>query len=433
MHDFSVPRALVHRVREFRQALHANPRVSNHEADTARAIRDFLRPYGLHPTKERVGGGAGLVYEVTGTKSEKMGCTPEQRIEGRSSVEHTVPTVLLRADMDALPLMEGNNFSHASKTPGAHHACGHDGHIAMMAGALVHLLEHSNSFFGEVRCVFQPAEETGDGAQQMIEGERLLLGSSISRGAFALHNIPGVPLGRVIVRDCDGIAARASTGIRVKFSGRSSHASEPHLGFSPLNPIGRLVASGMISQLPDCLVEEGKLQSQIKGNRALVTPVHAQVGEDGNFGILPGDGVLCLTLRADTTEDLEVLRDECERLVRKVAAEDQVGVSEFSSHEWFPATWNSHNCTQIVKKSAKEFAAVDYEEMKVPFPWSEDFGWFTQASASGGCLFGIGAGEEHPVLHSSTYDFPDDLLPLGIELWTRIAVKALSSGSMVVE
>ena len=225
LNKMSLP-SLLAKVTRLRRALHAHPRVSNDEAATAATVSAFLSAHGLEPLRRDVGGGAGLVYSVKGTR-------------GDFDTEHPPPTVLLRADMDALPLVEANDFAHASKVQGAHHACGHDGHAAMMAGALVALHERAHSFHGEVRAVFQPAEETGEGARQMISAEADLLGNSINRGAFGLHNIPGAPVGTVLVREGDEIAARASTGVKIVFSGCAAHASEPHLGKNPLQPIGR--------------------------------------------------------------------------------------------------------------------------------------------------------------------------------------------------
>ena len=234
-------------VRALRRALHAHPRVSNDEAETAKRVAAFLSAHGLEPARREVGGGAGLVYAVRGKAPR-----PQHR-----SRDDEPPTVLLRADMDALPLVEANTFAHASTVPGAHHACGHDGHTAMMAGALVALRGLAHTFHGEVRGVFQPAEETGNGAKDMVAAEKNLLGDSVTCGAYGLHNIPGAPLGRVLIRD--GIIARASTGVQIVFSGLASHASEPHNGKNPLSTIGRLLTDGLITELPDKLIEAGKL------------------------------------------------------------------------------------------------------------------------------------------------------------------------------
>ena len=183
-------RALITACRKFRHCLHAQPRISNNEADTAKALIQFLDQHAqLQPTHTNVGGGAGVVFQIRGGKERDC--------------SHSV---LLRADMDALPLVESGttNIKHISQVQGAHHACGHDGHTAMLAGALVQLKSMASSFSGTVIAVFQPAEETGDGAKQMIDAAPDLLSKTITRGAYALHNIPGEPLGKVVLRSGAG-------------------------------------------------------------------------------------------------------------------------------------------------------------------------------------------------------------------------------------
>jgi len=220
--------SLVASSRTFRHLLHSNPYVSNDEAWTAKKIVDFLAGgagipgvRGIQPLRTGCGG-HGLVYELRGSLCKAS--------------EEYPPTVLLRSDIDALPLTERPSSSSDAKSkrapvssrPGAHHACGHDGHTAMLSAALLWLSEHPEILGGgRVIAVFQPAEETGDGAKAMIEAERAIAGSpdaslfgirSISRGAFAFHNIPGRPFGEVLfVRQ--GVAARASTGLEVRVVG----------------------------------------------------------------------------------------------------------------------------------------------------------------------------------------------------------------------
>ena len=178
--------------RNFRHGLHAQPRVSNNESDTAEALIQFLGQHAqLQPTHTNVGGGAGVVFQIRGEKD--------------SDNPHSV---LLRADMDALPLVESasTNIKHISQVQGVHHACGHDGHTDMLAGALMQLQTMTASFSGRVIAIFQPAEETGDGAKQMLRAAPDLLAKNVTRGAYALHNIPGEPLGKVVLRS--GVAAR---------------------------------------------------------------------------------------------------------------------------------------------------------------------------------------------------------------------------------
>eukprot|EP00941_MAST-03F_sp_MAST-3F-sp1_P004273 g4273.t1 len=395
------------RLKTFRHKLHSAPRVSNDEFDTALLIEDFLKQHDILPVETRVGGGAGLIYEIVGEKSCRKGEESD--------------TILLRSDMDALPLVENTGVPYTSTVDNCHHACGHDGHSAMLAGALIKLQhEFRSEFCGRVMAIFQPAEETGDGAKQMINASSRIK-NNVTRGTFGLHNIPGAPLGQVMLRE--GVAARSSVGVRAHFKGVASHASEPHLGSNPLNPITRLLSNELLSGLPLRLQKEGKISPQIE-DPAFVTPVHSQVGQDGNFGVIPADGLLCLSLRADTTNDLELLQDEVASLISDVAKDTGCSVT-FSSVEFFPACMNDKLCTEVVKDAASTVSA-SLEEMMKPFPWSEDFGYFAQHK-SGGVLFGLGAGEDQPALHSENYDFPDELLPHGVDMWCEIACTALGN------
>ena len=542
---------------QFRRILHAQPRVSNDEGDTVRLLTRFVAHESsnvevgcpLMPLRKDVGGGHGLVYEVRGEKAD----------DGSTAGTGTLaPSVLLRADTDALPLVEESGMAHASQVLGCHHACGHDGHTAILAGALLHLYEHRATFSGRVVAVFQPAEETGDGARQMLAAADDLLGSAaITRGAYGLHNIPGSPLGQVLLRR-EGVATRASLGLRAHVTGVASHASQPDQGVSPALGLGRLLSSRIFDTLPDELVERGRMAPQI-GERALATPVHLRVGSDGDYGVFPADGLLCLTLRTDTTGDLETLRTEVEAQVRSemevawpwgaseaceagraggrgsrvdeasdmgedgaaprtgdgaggarestedagddaashtIDASDASGgfACRFEAVEQFPATVNDSRCVGIVLEAveaAAEAAAIAVTEeepqhqqhhqhqqhqqhrehaaalvvgagveeaspllppppsppsssistsssphpshvqiMDRPFPWSEDFGHFS-THESGAVLFGLGSGLDHPPLHSKTYDFNDELIAPGVDLWVRIALSALASKEWV--
>ena len=217
-HHIRIMRSSAAAVRSLRRLLHAHPRVSNREADTATRIVEFLRGApGVELLHCDVHGGHGLVFQVLGG---------DARRDNQRAAAGAVPTVLLRADMDALPLTELSCVEHKSTVPGAHHACGHDGHTAMLAAALLRLGEQraDGSWHGRVIGIFQPAEETGDGAMQMLAGLPTELGSpTVTHGAFGMHNIPGAPLGQVLVRK-EGTAARVSVAISIRRRASSSAA-----------------------------------------------------------------------------------------------------------------------------------------------------------------------------------------------------------------
>jgi amidohydrolase len=453
-------RSVVSRTQQLRHALHAHPRVSGDERETAARISTFLREEaGLRPVLEGVGGGHGLVYELAG--------------EGGGDEEGGV--VLLRADMDALPLVERSGVAHVSVVDGVHHACGHDGHSAMLAGALLLLSEHPPARAalgrGRVLAVFQPAEETGEGARRMLEcaaGGALLSAPHVTRGAFGFHNIPGAPLADVMLRrpgllTSTAVAARASCGLRLSLCGTAAHASEPSKGQCPMLALGRLAAA--CEGLPARLQAAGRLAPQV-GEPALSTPVQLQCGNAGDFGILPAHGSLSVTLRADCDAGLAALKQELVALAEGEARAGALRPFELAveEHEPFPATENDGWCTSRVADAVVAVAAVAAADagagagagvgagagagaagggtgaarvqlpllvprlhaMSQPFPWSEDFGRFA-SSCGGGALIGLGAGADFAPLHSESYDFPDELLPLGTLLWTQIATAALGS------
>jgi metal-dependent amidase/aminoacylase/carboxypeptidase family protein len=212
--------------------------------------------------------------------------------------------------MDALPLFEETrSIAHISKYAGFHHACGHDGHSTMLAGALLDLHENRDAFSGTVIGLFQPAEETGDGAKQMLEAGI----PTPTCGAYGLHNIPGQPLGQIMLKR-EGVAARASCGLRLHLQGVASHASEPAKGINPAFVLASLLHSGRLTDLPTNLLASGAIGEQIMGGAVLATPVHLRVGKDLDFGILPADAVINITLRADTTTDVEILQAHVEVL-----------------------------------------------------------------------------------------------------------------------
>ena len=395
-------------LRQLRQRLHANPYVANNEGWTAAALYNFLRSQNVEISHTRVNKSHGFIAKV-------VGCATSSSPSGQSD------SVLLRADMDALPLHEETpNIPYLSQNDGCHHACGHDGHSTMLAGALVALQNDREHFHGEVYGLFQPAEETGEGAKQMLDGNIPLP----TAGCFGLHNIPGAPMGQILLRD-DGVAARASCGMSFVLEGKASHASEPWLGISPAGVIGSLVLDNSpLMQLPQQLLDSGLIPPQIQGGAVLATPVHLSIGSSGDYGILPGNGKINLTLRADTTTDLDTLRDAVHALIRKTSIAGGCQVKQMTVIEPFPATINTPERSNIVRAAAND-CSLKVKTMKAPFPWSEDFAYYGERCDSGAVLFGVGSGEECAPLHSKHYDFPDQMIDIVVPLWVSIAKKAL--------
>ncbi|MFO7626643.1 MAG: amidohydrolase [Candidatus Fermentibacteraceae bacterium] len=366
--------------RELRRALHERAEVSGREAATAVIVADFIaatRPTRL--LRGIAGHGVAALYQ---------GALPG-------------PRVMVRCELDGLPMPDGG---------GAYHGCGHDGHIAILAGVAAHLAEAPLEG-GSVLLLFQPSEETGAGASAVLKDEGFR--SVMPDFAMALHNLPGFALGEVILRH--GVFASASAGITVHLTGERSHAGEPQKGRSPAMAVAQLIQA--LSALPQS--RTGLFQP------AKVTVVHAALGAE-TFGTSPGEAVVMATLRASEKEVLEELFRECRPLAEGIAGAYGLGVSVGRSEE-FPPVFNDSRLVDIVAEAANGLG-MNVSHRDEPFPWSEDFGRFTDAVP--GVLFGLGAGEETPPLHHPDYDFPDGLLHLGSKLLLETVRSVISRGGL---
>lgn len=315
------------------------------------------------------------------------------------------PSVLFRCDMDALPIREPEGTPHRSEVPGVSHKCGHDGHMAILAGLSAELSE-SPPRRGSVILLFQPSEETGQGAARVLEDESFRdLGPDM---AFALHNLPGYSMGSLVIRN--GVFASSSRGMKVELLGSSSHASEPHLGRSPASALAQIIEA--CAALPQSFIA--------MDHGAKATVIHARLGEEA-FGTSPGEGVVMATLRAHRPEDMERLASEAAALASSIAEAWGLGCSISWTQE-FPSTVNDPGAVKIAEDAAEDLG-MQITRPVSPFPWSEDFGHFTGAFP--GALMGLGAGTDSPALHSPDYDFPDDLIPVGVDLFKGIAHRIL--------
>jgi amidohydrolase len=371
-----------HQLRALRRELHAYPDLSGQEESTAAYLREFLVACDPQRILENVGG-HGLAA-VFGAPDGAAG-----------------QTVALRAELDALPIQERGESPHASRHPGVAHLCGHDGHMAMLMG-VARTLHARPPRRGRVVLVLQPAEETGEGARRVVEDPRWQdLGVDY---AFAIHNLPTYPLGQVLLRE--GAFTAGSIGLSVRLRGRTAHAAYPEQGLSPAGALARLVPA--LAALPTELERRGDL--------ALVTVVHARLG-DVAFGTTPGEAQVMATLRADRDAVLDELRERAAARARAEAADDGLGC-ELEWVEEFPVTDNDAVAVAAAEAAARAAGLSTTAPTESPFRWSEDFGWFTRACP--GALIGLGSGVDQPVLHAPDYDFPDDLLPLGVRFWEAL-------------
>ncbi len=364
------------RIIELRHELHSNPELSGGETETAQRIVRFFASLAPDSILKNLGG-TGVAVVFSGTAPG--------------------PTVLLRAELDALPIQESNPVPYRSSLPGVAHKCGHDGHMAILA-AVGQELASRRPASGRVILLFQPAEETGDGAAAIISDPHF---AEIAPDyAFALHNLPGFPLGQIVTRT--GSFSSASRGITIRLQGAPAHAAQPETGRSPAPAL-----AGIIAKLPDLSAGVAPTKEV-----AFITIVGAKLGEQA-FGTAPGEAEVWATLRSETDATMEAIVAYAETLANESAASFNLDCTiEYS--DIFYATKNSARANEIIRSSTNGSIL----ELERPFRWSEDFGRFTTIAE--GALFGIGAGLNMAELHNSDYDFPDAMIAPAARVFQRI-------------
>lgn len=363
----------------FRHHLHRHPEVSGQEARTAAEVVAALGPL----TPDRI---------LTGLGGHGVAAVWEAAEPG--------PTVMFRSELDALPIEEVSDAPHRSTVPGKAHLCGHDGHSTILLG-LARLIARDRPARGRVVLLFQPAEEDGSGAAAVLADARFA--GIRPDWAFALHNMPGLPLGQAVI--APGPANCASEGLRVLFRGRTAHASAPETGVSPALALAALMPAALAAGKGGALGPEFRL----------VSLCHAQIGEPA-FGITPGEGELWLTLRTLRDADMAALRDEVMGLARGLAAQHGLAL-EFSHHDRFAACTNDPDATAAIS-AALEALGIPRGATGLPMRASEDFGRFGQVARS--AMFLLGSGERSPALHNPDYDFPDALIAPGVAIFDRL-------------
>lgn len=370
----------------FRKDLHRRPEVSREEAETAGSIHKALTHLAPDQLVTALGGhGVAAVFD-----------------SGRPG-----PTVMIRAELDALPIVELNTFEHASQIPGKGHLCGHDGHMTILLG-LGRLLHRQRPAKGRVVLMFQPAEEDGSGAAAVLADPTFA--PLAPDWALSLHNMPGVARGHAWL--AAGPANCASLGLRISLTGGTAHASLPETGRAP---------TGCLARLIDGLAQLGPGGTMEPGFR-LATITHITMGEPA-FGIAPGQAELWVTLRGLTDDDLETLHTQAEALARSEAEKADLSVA-FEVHDHFSACNNNAEATAVLER-ALAASGITYDPGDLPMRASEDFGRFGQGNAKTAMVF-LGSGRDHPDLHTQTYDFPDELIAQGVSIFQNAILELLS-------
>jgi amidohydrolase len=363
-----------------RRKLHAAPELSGAEHQTARRIATFFQAFGADQTVSNLGGnGIAFLFD-----SRQPG-----------------PSILFRCELDAIPVHEENDLAYRSQHPGKSHNCGHDGHMAIMA-RFGYMISQRRPARGRIILLFQPAEETGQGAAAVVKDPKFReLNASL---AFALHNLPGYPLGSIVLKS--GPMNCASRGMIVRLSGITSHAARPEDGLSPA-----LAMSELIQRL-DRLSSDPGLNPPF----SQVTVVHARLG-DPAFGLAPGFAEVRATLRTESDDAMSILVKRAIKLAREMAASADLGI-DISWSDEFMASANDPGACDIVKKSARR-AGLTVIDLSQALRFSEDFG--QMSCRIPGVMFGLGAGENCRGLHLADYDFPEELIETGGKILMEIA------------
>jgi hippurate hydrolase len=372
-----------------RRDIHAHPELCFEEVRTADVVAAKLTEWGI--PVHRGMGTTGVVGIV------KNGSSPR--------------AIGLRADMDALPMQEFNTFGHASRNAGKMHACGHDGHVAMLLAAAQHFAKNRN-FDGTVYLIFQPAEEGGGGAREMINDG--LFEQFPVEAVFGMHNWPGMEVGQFAVSAGPVMASTAE--FKVVIRGKGSHAAMPHNGIDPVP-----IACEMVQAFQTIISRNKK---PIEAGVISVTMIHA--GEATN--VVPDSCELQGTVRTFSIE----LQDTIERRMKQVAehlcaAHDAQCEFEFVRN--YPPTINSAAEAEFARKVMGAIVGEQNVRAQEPTMGAEDFAFMLQAKPGAYCFIGNGDGAHREMghgggpcmLHNPSYDFNDDLIPLGATYWVQLA------------
>ena len=372
-----------------RRDIHAHPELCFQEHRTAELIAKALTDWGI-PIHRGLGGTGVVAILKNGSSGRAVG---------------------LRADIDALPVTERNTFAHASQHPGKMHACGHDGHTAMLLAAAKHLSRHRN-FDGTVYLIFQPAEEGGGGAREMIKDG--LFTQFPMEAVFGAHNWPGMAVGQFALRS--GPCYASSNEFEITVKGRGAHGAMPHLGIDPV-PAACAMVQGF-----QTIISRNK--RPLDTGVISVTMIHT--GEATN--VIPEECVVRGTVRTFTTEVLDMIESRMRAMTEATALAYECGCDfEFSRN--YPPTLNHEAETSFVQQVLAEVVGAENVLDFEPTMGAEDFSYYLQEKP--GCYFMIGNGDgAHRqgghglgpcMLHNPSYDFNDDLIPLGATAWVRLA------------
>ncbi len=374
-------------MRAWRHRFHQHPETAFDEVETSRQVVDLLRSFGIEVH-------TGLA------KTGVVGLIPG-KAEG--------PWIGLRADMDALDVEEANAFAHRSQRPGKMHACGHDGHMAMLLGAAKHLAA-ARDFAGTVALIFQPAEENEGGGRVMVEEglfERFPIAS-----VYGMHNWPGLPAGHFAVSS--GAQMASYDVFEIKLTGRGAHAGMPHLGRDALVAAGQLITAlqTIVSRDVDPL-------------EPMVVSVTQMHGGD-TWNVLPQDVLVRGTVRAFAPKVQDMAEQRIGEIMAGIAQAFGIG-AVLRYERRYPATINDPAMAKIAAAAATALVGADKVDLSPrPAMGAEDFAFLQQARPGAYVWIGAGPGRLGCMLHNPGYDFNDEILPLGAAYWVEVVRQSLA-------
>ena len=372
-----------------RRDIHAHPELCFEEKRTSELIAEQLTQWGI-PVHRGLGrtGVVGIVKQ--GSSARAVG---------------------LRADIDALPMTEFNKFPHASRHPGRMHACGHDGHTAMLLAAAQHFAQQRN-FDGTVYLIFQPAEEGGGGAREMIHDG--LFTQFPMEAVFGMHNWPGLPAGTLAV--APGPVMASSNEFRIVIQGRGGHAALPHNSLDPVP-----IACQMVQAFQTIVSRNVK---PVDAGVVSVTMIHT--GEATN--VVPDSCEIQGTVRTFTLEVLDLIEARMRTIAEHTCA--AFGAScEFEFHRNYPPTINHAAEAAFARQVMLDLVGEDKVVTQEPTMGAEDFAFMLQQRPGAYCFIGNGDGGHRDqghgagpcLIHNASYDFNDALIPVGASYWVRLA------------
>jgi|SRR5580658_418492 amidohydrolase len=372
----------------WRRDLHAHPELGFEEHRTSEIVAAKLREFGMEVHRGLAG---------TGVVGSLRGNQPGDR------------AIALRADMDALPMPEANDFAHASTNPGRMHACGHDGHTTMLLGAARYLAETRN-FAGTVHFVFQPAEEGGGGGEVMVQ--QGLFEKFPAEEVYGMHNMPGLPAGSFAGRVGPMMAATDRVDIVVK--GRGGHAAQPHKTVDPV-----VIGAQIVGALQTIT---SRTADPIESLVVSITEFHA----GSAYNVIAEEAVLRGTIRSFDPA-LRKLAEESIRTIATGIATAMGGTAEVTYLPGYPSTRNhARQLDKALSVAANVAGPGNVVDNVAPTMGGEDFAYMLEAKP--GAYIFIGAGEEveGKKLHQVHYDFNDEILPVGASYWAQLVETVLA-------